>query len=404
MQNQWNIILSAYAVKAYGGSEPGLGWNWARELCRKVNSLHILTEVEFKQENDLWLKNEKIENVTFHYISIGKYGRRLCWKQGSYFFYFFYRIWQVKAFLKARRIVKNNTDIKYIHHLNMIGYREPGFLHALGLPFVLGPLGGLNNAKYGFLNYLTMFERYKIKSKARLNYLSLKSPYVLSAIRKADLLLASNSTALSILHQNGFKNAVLMNETGYTPGFKVNHTTLRRSNIILWVGKLTYRKQPVLALDIFRQIIAVYPNLKLVYLGDGEQRALLESKILEWNMTSCVDVLGLVQREEVLDSMKKAKALLFTSIDEGTPHVLLEALAHGLPVFCHKSCGMQDILNDESFTVTQINYHHSKLMFTQKILNFLDEKSVFDVHITHHSWENKINKFLDLVSEKISNK
>ena len=45
--------------------------------------------------------------------------------------------------------------------------------------------------------------------------------------------------------------------------------------------------------------------------------------------------------------MEQADVMLLTSVKEGTPHVLLEALEHGLPVICHNAWGMSSVVNEQ---------------------------------------------------------
>ena len=42
-----------------------------------------------------------------------------------------------------------------------------------------------------------------------------------------------------------------------------------------------------------------------------------------------------ISHQEVQEHFQQCHALLFTSLNEGTPHVVIEALSNGLPVICH---------------------------------------------------------------------
>lgn len=69
----------------------------------------------------------------------------MCWNQGDWRFYFHYNKWQQKTLAIAKQIIKEqNIDI--VHQLNMIGFREPGYLWKLDKPFIWGP----TNAKEAF--------------------------------------------------------------------------------------------------------------------------------------------------------------------------------------------------------------------------------------------------------------
>lgn len=390
-------IVSAYAVRPYSGSEPGLGWNWVMHLSKSLEKLIVVTEIEFKEEIEEWIRTDKVGNVEFIYVSIGVVGRKLCWNQGNYLFYFFYRVWQLKVFFLLK-----NTDLSqfdYVHHLNMIGYREPGLLHRLGKPFILGPVGGLNIVPSGYTNQLSFLEKMKFQFKKSVNLISLRSPYVKLAFRTSALTLAANSESLDQLKKVGF-NSILINETGLN---SLNSATmsLNSSTQILWVGKMVHRKLPVLALDIFRKLLLIHPELKLIYLGDGPQRSLLENKINEFGLCEEVEIRGVVSRDEVMHLMKSSRLLLFTSIDEGTPHAVMEALSCRLPVFAHKSCGMQDVINEDRFLIEPKGYDFSLFHFTTKIDRFLKSKEIAPVVLEKHLWEKKIEFFFELIRTRL---
>jgi glycosyltransferase involved in cell wall biosynthesis len=56
---------------------------------------------------------------------------------------------------------------------------------------------------------------------------------------------------------------------------------------------------------------------------------------------------GQLAQRDALAVMSKAHALLHTSVSEGTPAVVLEALAAGMPVLCHDACGMKFAVTDQ---------------------------------------------------------
>lgn len=391
-------IISAYAVRPYSGSEPGLGWQWVRGLAPLLDKVLVITESEFATEIIEWLAEEKIENVEFIFIPIGKLGRRLCWNQGNYLFYFFYRLWQIRVYRYLRK--QNLHEYDYIHHLNMIGYREPGLLHLLQKPFVLGPLGGLNTVPRGFLLNSSLSARIKFEIKKSFNFISLRMPYVKTALRNSSLVISANSESFHKLKDIGF-DSVLINETGLE--IKQNRDeNLRRKKRILWVGKMVQRKLPLLALDIFADLLKHDNDITITFLGDGPELPVLKNRIADYGIESRVEVKGKVERSNVLELMENSLCLLFTSIDEGTPHVVLEALSSGMYVFTHDSCGMKDIIEDSSFKVVPVDYETSRREFTDKILRFLSNGEPKDLpEIERYSWQNKFEHFIELVKSKL---
>ena len=103
-----------------------------------------------------------------------------------------------------------------------------------------------------------------------------------------------------------------------------------------------------------------------------------------------------------LDLMKDSLCLLFTSIDEGTPRVLLEAISCSLPTFVHDSCGMGDIVRDEKFKIKPVDFETSRHEFVKKIENFILSGQLPEQEIDSLLWANKIEYFLSLVKDKLN--
>ena len=112
-----------------------MGWAWTRHLARHCD-LTVITEEQFRGDLDRALQQvDAHERPVFHFISIGDEARAQFWRQGDWRFYRHYRRWQWEALLLARKLLAA-TDFDVVHQLNMIGYREPGFLWKLPLPSV----------------------------------------------------------------------------------------------------------------------------------------------------------------------------------------------------------------------------------------------------------------------------
>ena len=388
MNGKFNYLLSAYSVKPYAGSEPGLGWYWLKELVKQKYKVFLVTESEFQKELDDWIKNENIENIEILYVSIGKLGRRLCWNQGSWIFYLFYRVWQFKAFLislhKWRKI-----DFKFIYHLNMIGYRELGFQWMRKGIKILGPLGGMNSVSDGFdKSFKNKIIR---KLKHNLNFISFYDPFVLKALNESNFILAANSKSQYELNRRGF-NPILLNETGVDDYSEYNSET--KDYDIIFVGKLVERKQPDLFIEVVKKISKHKKDIKSLIIGDGPLLETLQNQIKKEKLS--VELRIKVERREVLRCMGKSKIMLFPSIDEGTPWVVLEALSVGIPVLSHNCCGMADIIDNE-FLISPISFDNSVSEFSSLVLENLKSTS-FNYDVSKHFWNKKIDNYIKLIN------
>lgn len=118
---------------------------------------------------------------------------------------------------------------------------------------------------------------------------------------------------------------------------------------IITVGRLSKEKNQKLLIDSVKRLIACYPDLKLTMLGDGPCRDDLENYVKQNNMQDIVAIKGHVDNAE--DYYSKADIFALTSIYEGLPLVLLEAMAAGLPIVATDVGGVKDVVTDNGILV-----------------------------------------------------
>ncbi|MDE6151696.1 MAG: glycosyltransferase family 4 protein, partial [Prevotella sp.] len=89
---------------------------------------------------------------------------------------------------------------------------------------------------------------------------------------------------------------------------------------------------------------AEFADVRLHIVGDGNQTKyrLLAQKL---GIQDNINWYGKMSHDDVQSMMRTHSLLLFTSIAEGTPHVVLEAIANRLPVVCHDCCGHGDSID-----------------------------------------------------------
>ena len=100
----FKILVNAYACSPNWGSEPGMAWNWCLNLA-KYCELFIITEGEWKNEiEDAIKKHPNGKNMHFFYNPVPEKVRKMCWNQGDWRFYYYYRQWQKKTLTIAKQI------------------------------------------------------------------------------------------------------------------------------------------------------------------------------------------------------------------------------------------------------------------------------------------------------------
>jgi glycosyltransferase involved in cell wall biosynthesis len=139
-----------------------------------------------------------------------------------------------------------------------------------------------------------------------------------------------------------------MIETGTSALYQTRKRVHGNKLSFLWVGQLISRK----ALDILLYAIANSDKLKssseVYILGEGSRFEYYLELSKKLGIEDLIFFKGNVPHDKMFEYMNKADLLIHTSIMEGTPHVLLEALSSGLPVICHDAYGMGIAVTEES--------------------------------------------------------
>ncbi len=106
----------------------------------------------------------------------------------------------------------------------------------------------------------------------------------------------------------------------------------RQSLLIAFVGRLDRQKDPVLLLDAFHLVLAQFADARLLIMGDGVLRSAMEERIRELGMAENVVLAGSVPPKVVANHLQASDMLVLSSVYEGMPICMLEAMGCGLPV------------------------------------------------------------------------
>ncbi len=115
--------------------------------------------------------------------------------------------------------------------------------------------------------------------------------------------------------------------------------------MVLVVGHLIPRKDPVLSMDAFRA--AGLSDARLVYVGRGPLMDEVQAHAEATGVADRVSLLGERPPAELVDWYRAADAMLLTSSREGRPNVVLEALSTGCPVVATDAGGTAEVVTSE---------------------------------------------------------
>lgn len=116
----------------------------------------------------------------------------------------------------------------------------------------------------------------------------------------------------------------------------------RQAALVGWIGRLTPIKAPLLFIETAVRISAASPSVQFVMVGDGELRPDCEARILEAGLHGRVALTG--WKRNLNSIYTDLDLLLLTSINEGTPLTLLEAMASGRAFIATDVGGVRDLM------------------------------------------------------------
>lgn len=344
------VIVSAYACSPYKGSEAGVGWGFVKELA-PLHELYVITELSFKEDIDRYLdKHPELARVRFEYVP--RIRNRVAERVWPPAYYWTYRRWHQDAYRLAQQL-HQEVGFDLAHQLTMVGFREPGYLWKLGIPFIWGPVGGMGLfpwkflpvvGGYGALYYLG----YNLINWLHMNFLARPR----QAARVAASGLANGLIAATQENRDGAAKywscaSTVLAEVGLPrePVQQIRERAAGEPLRLVWTGQ----HKPGKALNLALQALSRLPtdvSWELHILGEGRETTTWKQLAAGLGIGTRCHFLGWVPREQALEVMQRAHLMVITSLRDLTSTVTVEALALGLPIICLDHCGFADVVNE----------------------------------------------------------
>jgi glycosyltransferase EpsD len=114
--------------------------------------------------------------------------------------------------------------------------------------------------------------------------------------------------------------------------------------LIIYVGELCYRKHQDLLIKAVSKAKKNISNLKLLLVGDGNQRDTYKALVHSLGLEKTVEFLGF--RHDIDKLMNLSDLTVSTSRQEGLPVNVMEGMASGLPLIVTNCRGNNDLVKD----------------------------------------------------------
>ena len=346
------LLIVAYACSPYKGSEPGVGWGFVSELSKYHDLWVIVEEEKFREDLEQFLRinPNQLKSVRFYFIP--KKRNRWLRKLWPPSYYWYYRRWHQDAYRLAIQLHREvNFDLT--HQLTMVGFREPGYLWKLNIPFVWGPVGGMGFFPWRFLPKVGIYGALYYLGYNFFNWIHMN---FLSRCRQAAQKAASGSangliTATPENRESAEKywecSSTVLPEVGLPrePSQKILERLANEPLRLVWVGQHTPGKALNIALQALSNVSAD-TKWELNVLGKGSQTSIWQQLAEKLRIDTCCHFHGWLPREHAFEVMQKAHGMIISSLRDLTSSVTVEALALGLPIVCLDHCGFAEVVDE----------------------------------------------------------
>ncbi|MDD5558816.1 glycosyltransferase [Candidatus Methylomirabilis sp.] len=242
-----------------------------------------------------------------------------------------------------RLIARLGLQVIHTHHPFLVGPYAYRLARRLRVPCVF--------------TYHTLYEHYA-------HYLPVVSPMAARVAEarshafanRADLVIAPTSGVQERLRRHGVTVPIEVIPTGIEPPeeSKESKAQIRRrlgvpednGPVLLYVGRLAREKNLGLLLRAIHAAVRVVPNLTLLVVGEGDDERSLQRLAAHLEIADRVHFVGPVPHQTVGCWYQAADLFVFPSVSETQGLVVLEAMAHGLPVLAVRSVGTSDFIID----------------------------------------------------------
>ena len=327
-----NILLSSYSVNPFHGSEDGIGWNWTLQAAKHFNEfgdkVHLYTKTVNEADTRRKIEELGLDNVELRIVDTPYW---LNWyrEHNSIFHHLYYILWQWVAYTSAK---KSKTAFDIVHHVTMVDFRIPGFMWKLKEPFtIFGPVGGGQSTPQALKDY----EKSKAVEKFRetVNKACSVLPVYKKALRNFNSVFAINKETEQDMSKALGKSCNKLVELSLADEFKsleINREYTGQNVKILYLGRLIQKKGLMLLLDVVNAMQG--ENFVLEIYGGGPLQGEIEEYIKTNSLENKVKLCGEIEHAKVSQAYMNADIFVMPSLRETSGNVLVEAMAHKLPL------------------------------------------------------------------------
>lgn len=341
------ILVSAYACEPGMGSEPGVGWRWAR-IVSSFAEVTVLTRANNREAIEQAAESEPwVQTVDWLYHDLPS---PVCWlKRRLGLVQLYYVVWQYSALPVIRRVLRSK-DFDLVHHLTFGSYWMPLMVAWVKRPVVLGPVGGAESAPVSFASARLSALVFEL-SRGVVRRIAEWEPSVRRGVKRSVVAIAKADETAVRLNKLGARRVVVHSEVVLDDSdLSLTGIGQRDASLLelLSVGRLEQFKGYHLALRALSLARDRMPPFRYTIVGDGSQRHSLESLAARLGLKDVVVFAGYQPRTSVLSRLPSADIFIHPSLHDSGGWACVEAMAASLPVVCLRIGGPAVQVDDDT--------------------------------------------------------
>ena len=250
----------------------------------------------------------------------------------------------LKAFLMLYRIMKKNNYITLHTHTPVASFVGRIAAKIAGVSHIIYSVHGFHFHEYG--SKIKNFIYYRLEKFAG------ESTDVLITTNKDDYKIALDRKIVpngKVYYVKGVgvdlgRFNPEKYDLNFTQSYRKSLGIKERDFVIITIAELTRRKNLVDLIETFLMITHDFANTKLLIVGDGALFNKISSLITERNLQDRIILLG--RRNDIPELLSISNGFVLTSIREGLPRSVMEAMAMEKPVVAYNIRGVRDLVED----------------------------------------------------------
>ena len=328
----------------------------------------------------------------------------------------------IKLYIIINKNLKYNKNILYIKISNRFKFIRSRFFSSLfGSIKLIKILSKLNTNKTRVLSMQSNLFSSLISKIFNFKIAIRVSEDPCGATKYADKKLISYVVLLSKLLTYNLANKIIVNSKKsflctqkfclnkkkvkilYNPSLKKITKFKKRNNkkVFLNIGRYCKQKNQQLLIRSFANFIKKEKNYKIIFIGDGPDKIKLLQLVKDLNIKQNISFKN--WNSNLISYFKKSSAFILTSLYEGMPNVLIEAINYNVPSVATNVSGVSDLLkNGKGGKILkgfeQLELERTLFQLTKNYNYFNDKTKIAKKYLYRFEIKNASKKYINFLN------